>query len=211
MMKSNRKVDSQQESIVNSFALKYFLNKEYGLSYLVDDVNLQVLGVDAVCDGKYFDLKAQSSRRYLNNPTDTFAFEISFLNSKGHLMKGWYMDDHLKTQYYALIWIPRAKVNADGWLENSDSIEKMEIMVVDREKLHNYTKTLVDDKSLYDTSNAMRYSNAYGHKINLTNEVRLSHTSNLFEKPSNLVIKKSLLKNFATKHCLVTKDKIINL
>ena len=211
-MKTNRKFDSAQEQIVNYFAHKYFFSKIDKNSQMVDDVTLQLNGVDELCCGKNVDLKAQSSKRYINSPTDTFILEISFIDRGGNPAIGWFLKDGLVTDEYAFIWIPKASVNEFGAIASSEDISEMEIMLVDKHKLHDYILSIESKDCLIESSDMMRSTATTWKEIsNHTPGIHLSHNTILAEKPVVLVVKKWLLKKFATKHCIVKKDCIIDL
>ena len=203
-LKSNRKFDSNQEKIINQFTYTFFLKKEYKDVEMVYDVDKQICGIDAICDGLNIDIKAQAS--YINNPRPTFILELSFLDKYGNLKKGWFLNDKLSTTHYCFIWIPSAKSNI---LKSIDDINRLEIMVVDKERLKDYIFNKYGERNIYKTldemiTNGVRYTFLDGG-------VKYCQTTTLFEKPVTLVVPKYILKKFSTKHCIVTKEKIINI
>lgn len=211
-MKTNRKFDSSQEKIVNYFAHEYFFKKLDENSSMVEDVDMQVHGSDEVFNGKNVDLKAQSSKRYLNAPADTFILEVSFLDRRGKEHIGWFLNNESITDYYAFIWIPKVKVNDDGVITSPTDIEEMEILMVDKHDIRNFIQSKVSDNELLNIADDMRYYE--DRRADLPEQVyglHISHTPTLFEKPVVLVAKKWLLEKFSVGHYLVTKNSIKSL
>lgn len=204
---SNRKSDNTQEDFVNSFIEKYFFNKLFGTDYeRVYDKKRQCDGIDFIVNDNNADVKAQSSKRYINNPRDTFLLEIISYDRNGNNMTGWFINENLKTDYYIFVWIPTADVDISGKLSSSESIQCAEIMIVDKQNLKSYVNSFVTDSAMVETANMMR--NTSIHRINVSKEIHFTYTDTLFEKPVNLIVSKNILKRFSTLHCMVKKDSI---
>ena len=202
VLQSNRKSDTRQESVITQFLENRFFSK-YGKPYeIVRDKERQVKGIDVILNGKNIDIKAQSSKRYINNPTDTFLLEISFLNKNGEEMVGWFLNNDLLTDYYAFVWIIDATVNESGGITIAEDIHKAEMMFVDKRKLQDYIATKYDASSLLQEADRAR---VVGERVSevLMDGIKFSHTPTLFEKPCNLVVKKSLLNKFSVGHYFI--------
>lgn len=201
-MQSTRVSDTNQESIITQFLENGFFSL-YGKPYeIVRDKERQVKGIDVVFNGKNVDIKAQSSKRYINNPTDTFSMELSCLNRNGEEMVGWFLNEELLTDLYAFVWVINATVNEQGGISSCNDIHKAELMFVNKILLQDYIATKYDAEALLQESDRARVE---GERISeyIMDGVKFSHTPTLFEKPCNLVIKKSVLKKFSCGHFYV--------
>lgn len=201
-IQTNRKVDSKHESVVNKFLFEnYFLNCYDSATY-VEDKSLQVSGVDVVVNDKMFiDIKAQSSPRYINNPTSTYILELSFLNPWGKTLKGWFLNEELKTTHNAFVWINKADVGENGYIKTDKDIHEVEIMVVDSKKLKDYILSLVDSTTLESVANELREK-----KIPKTfvNGLKIVCSLNIPEQPCTIVMSKEVLKKYAVSDCILT-------
>lgn len=206
---SNRKHDSQQEGIVNDFVDRYLFKRIFKSSNLIDNRDLQIMGVDIQADGRNYDLKAQSSARYLNHPTNTFILEISFIDRDGDRVDGWFLKDTM-TDYYAFIWMPKVNVT-DNAIGNVDDIEEVEVLIINKEKLRDGIKSLMGNASFMDIENELLDREAYGNEMKpamYKNGIKFVLSNQLAEAPLCAVVTKDVLKKFATGHYIVTKEKI---
>lgn len=212
---SNRKTDSKQEKLFNQFLFDYFFSKINKTSKLIYDRELQIAGVDLQFNGAKtgnllnVDIKAQSSKKYLNAPRPTFLLELSSINRYGEDFVGWFLNPDLITDYYAFMWIPKAKVNADGGINSPDDIEKAEVMLVSKKKIKIYISELLKRKgydNLQSVVDDMRTNEI--ERIPLEKGINFSHTPTLYEKPVNIVVHKNILKRFSIAHYIVTKENV---
>lgn len=210
-IETNRKFDNTQEAYVNMFVEKYFLSRVYKQCERITDVDRQCAGIDYIVDGLNLDLKAQSSKTYLNNPRDTFLLEVSFLSRNGIDTVGWFINPTLVTDAYCFMWIPEADVNENGALSSSESIRKAEIMIVDKHRLKFYVNHFFSDDMMLNLSDSMRSEDMKYYNVRGCYDMHFTYTNFLGEKPVNLIVNKSLLKRFATKYYIVTKDYIKNI
>lgn len=176
---------------------------------LVDDVDLQVAGVDVQQENKKgetvnIDIKAQSSAKYINNPRPTFVLELSFLNKYEEPFVGWFLNPDLITDYYTFVWIHDADVDENGRIRTKDDIHKVEVMTVAKERLKAYVMARLNGDDLDSIINYMRDTEETHRRI--VRGLHFSHTPTLYEKPVNLVAHKDVLKKFAVVHRMVTKD-----
>ena len=210
MVQSNRAIDSKQENIVNAFIDKYFFKKIFKNSSIINDRELQVNGVDIIADGKNYDLKAQSSPRYLNNPTDTFIVEISFLNKVGNRVDGWFLKDTI-TDDYVFIWLPKVNVGDDGYIHSVEDIEEAEIIIADKESLYDAVIKTLGDKSFWDIEDELISLNehATARPFRYINDIKYVMSTQLYEMPICAVLPKSFIKKCAVGHYHVTKQSII--
>lgn len=214
----NRKNDEKQEKIINSYLLENYFHRIAPSAELIFDRSLQVAGADVsitLDNGtkKYFDIKAQSSARYINDPRPTFCLEISALSRYGsNEFDGWFIDDSLITDYYTFVWIHNAKTNENKQIISPNDIYKLEVMTVSKQKLKKYILSQLGKLDLRQVADGMRKSGK--RKIAIADGIHFSHSPQLPEKPVNIIVKKSVLRKFALKdfgHCYVFPNKISKL
>ena len=204
-IQTNRKIDTKHEEIINKFLFdNYFTTCYDSAKYIYDceDRETQILGVDVIVNNKMMvDIKAQSSPKYVNNPTSTYILEISFLNAYGELCEGWFVNNNLKTTHDAFVWINSAETNERGFIENADDIHQVEVMVVDVAKLKEYVFSLADKFTLIKTANELRERGI--HKT-FVNGLKIVCSENIAEKPATIVMSKEVLKKYAVSDCILT-------
>ena len=208
---SNRVKDSKQEKIINNFANRYFFSRVFNNSSLNDLRSTQLVGIDVIADGVNYDLKAQASPRYLNNPRDTFIVEISFIDKDGDRVDGWFINKEIITDTYGFIWIPQTKVGEDGYIKSVDDIDKIEIMLIDRKSLHDGITIILGNTSFMDVENELLDREAYDNAVRpctYKKGIKFVLSNDLAEAPICAVLKKDFLKKYAKGHYMVTKEKI---
>lgn len=209
-MVSYRVADNKQERIVNKFLELFYYNKHYGSVEMVEDKERQTSGIDVIADGMLIDNKAQSGVKYINNPTDTYILELSFLNKYQEETVGWFLDTKSKTTHYLFVWIHDAIVGEDNRIIPYRGINKVEVMLVDKSKLREMIGKVYSDYSLISIARKMRDLER-PHQYTYMNGIKFSHTPTLDEKPCNLVLSKDKLLECAVEHCFVTPDEIIHI
>lgn len=209
---SNRPIDSKQERVIMEFLSKYLYAKAYPEHEIVEDRNLQLEGVDIAIplpSGiEYHDAKAQASKLYINNPTQTFSMELLFDHNDSECV-GWFLRPGLLTHVYALCWVNRAKVNAHGYIDNADDIEELEVMLLDKQELKGFINTYFYDEALYATAQKMRAQGTT--RLFLNDAMYMVYSDKLNERPVNLVVKKWALEKCAYEHFKVRKDSVTSL
>ena len=210
----NRKNDEKQEKIINSYLLEKYFCKIMPNAELVFDTDLQVAGADVsveLSNGRttYFDIKAQSSAKYINDPRPTFCLEVSSLNRYGEEFEGWFINDELITDYYTFVWIHEAKTNSQNRIVSPNDIYKLEVMTVSKKKLKKYILAQLGNTDIDKVVRIMRDGGK--RRLDISDGIHFSHSPQLHEKPVNIIVKKSVLKKFALKkfgHCYVFPNKI---
>ena len=220
MAKSQRELDTQTErNIVMPFLQKYLFNRLFDDVEYVDDIERQLQGIDVIINDNGFaeniDVKAQASAKYINKPVPTFVQELLYTakNRTEHI--GWFLDD-TATDTYVDVWIHAANTNARGMPESPDDIIDVEVMFVDKVPLVAYLESKgYAAEVLLKRAREMRSVGYYRQDSVLPdqddNEMWLSYSDDLAEKPVNLVIKKRVLRKFATKHVRVTKSGVFDI
>ena len=210
----NRKNDEKQEKIINSYLLEKYFHKISPNAELVFNTDLQVAGADVsveLSDGRttYFDIKAQSSAKYINDPRPTFCLEVSSLNRYGEEFDGWFINDELITDYYTFVWVHDARVNSQNRIASPDDIYKLEVMTVSKKKLKKYILSQLGKTDIGKVVKGMRENGK--RRLDIVDGIHFSHSPQLYEKPVNIIVRKSVLKKFALKkfgHCYIFPDRI---
>jgi hypothetical protein len=214
-----RRKDESQEQLINQFLEKYYFNKAYHNVRFVEDPVLQGAGVDFLCDGALFkdvkfDVKAQSSAKYINDPRPTFSLEVTTLNRYGdEEITGWFFHAKSQTQVYTFVWVHEAVVDDKKRIRSVEDIKKLEVMSVNATALQDYVDQLLEDYNMddiYEISQDMRWREKT--HLDVCQGIHYSHSPQLVEKPVNLVVQKALLRKFLYSskygHCFVTPEGI---
>lgn len=209
-MPSSFDADHAQEQIITEFLDKSLFSHIFRDYDVVEDKQMQRKGVDVTVrkDGNptYYDAKAQSSARFINDPRPTFAFEILTDDKYGITREGWFVRDEIMTDKYILCWIKSATVNDKGRIERSDDIHEVEVMILDKEKLRNYVHQYISDEQMLQNAYEMRRSGET--RINVADGLTIVHTPTLTEQPVNIVVKKFILNPLSDARYLVRAHKI---
>lgn len=213
-VKSTRNLDKISEQAVNNFLSEFFYSKTFENFSFIEDKEKQISGIDVVADGLLIDNKAMSSPRYINNPANTFILELLVQSEYRGEYLGWFINPEILTTHYLFAWIHNADVRQGAYIKTSEQIQKIEVMLIDRNKLHAIINKICDDNRLLDIAHSMIIKNS--HSISIKdfghyNSPYFVYSNQLNEKPVNLVTPKAWLKKAAIKHCFVTKKEIVDI
>lgn len=219
MYDSNRSEDARSEREINEFLNRFFYKKTFRRFESIVDTKRQIAGVDVIADGLMIDNKAMSNPKYINDPRDTYTLEL-LVHSVKHKSEyvGWFLNSELKTTHYLFVWIHEANVPKGEWLTSCKQIRKLEVMLVDKVKLHEYINSCYSDDQLWDMSVELIKKNA--ERTNLTklksdSPIKyppcIRYSTDYAERPCNIVMPKSILKKFSSKHCYVTAKEITDI
>lgn len=187
-------------------------NKAINSFMRVYEKESQVKGIDVVLEDrmtkefKNIDEKAQLY--YINNPVDSFAFEILFHREEKQ-MDGWFISGNNQTDYYMLMWIKSARETKVYRLVMED-FEEVEVYMIPKLSLQSYVGKYMQD---------VRILKKEAQKMILTKQEKKSIDEGIYlrysmkgydEKPVNLVIKKEILKSYA-KHIFIVKKNDIKM
>lgn len=153
-----------------------------------NDLKNQKLGIDIICNNVKIDEKAQI--KYKNSPLPTQAFEISFLSGRNNEERlGWFLNNDLETQVYAIISIVKADVKSQKEsFKSSEQIEELEILYVSKKKLQKIILDKIDRQKIFSVAKKMRRKEI--EKTTTINNVKFVYTDFLAEKPVNIVVRK---------------------
>lgn len=225
-MESFRNQDMRAERRLGEFMDTYFysqLKAKNGKSLnftRMSDREKQLNGID-VCielEDRRVLIDEKASVYYSNVMIPTFAFEIDSMQ-EGHLepVPGWFINDRLQTEYYMLIW-PNIKCTRQGnqWIRKDiknldmNDFTIIEAMLIRKKDIRNaLEKKGYDKKHLIEYARRMRRvcsKEEMRKEEKLTDDVKISFSGQLAEKPINLVIQKRLLKGLAQGIYLISAD-----
>ena len=174
----------------------------------VTDLTSQKQGIDVIGRTEnaiaYIDEKAQL--HYINQSLPTFAFELEFL-WQGKAMKGWFLNDSLRTTHYLLLW-PNA-TETDLSLITSDDFTTVEGMMISKEKLRNYLDGIgLTDDLLLEATTLLHQQGVSGPRKTAYDGIKfyMSPSTTYSENPINIVINKRILTSLADAHYLISRQ-----
>lgn len=161
-----------------------------------NDHFLQKKGIDVIIrtkDDKMLYIDEKATLHYINRHIPTFAFEIKNMTS-GNI--GWLFNPDYVTTHYTLCW-PDGNENG---IFTKDDYYSSEIMTIKRSSVIQ----LLSDNGL-DEAGINRMVDSYQgeSKLKITDDISLYFNNTLRERPINVVIKKDLLKRYATLHTTI--------
>lgn len=213
----NYSIDKRAERELGFFLDKYFyprLKEKYGY----DDFKRvwkreeQIQGIDVMgfIKGRECMIDEKASLRYMDKDLKTFAFELSFMRN-GEEFVGWFLNNQMRTQYYAVMYPKSGKDIKDIASEDFDSVEILIIPVcriwgylngkgLTKESLGKRAGEIREKGWTGRVSTGRRIDGIY---ISATGKEKLE------EVPINLIIRKKMLADISSGHFLVTRDKLM--
>ena len=226
MTRSYRDQDMMAEKSLAEFMDTYFYSKleskQGGLLTFkrMSEKESQLKGIDVYIEtgGSKLLIDEKASLYYSNVMIPTFAFELDSIQ-KGHPdpIPGWFVNDTLETEYYMLIW-PNVKCirQGDQWIRKDiQNLSKDDFTIVEAMLIKKSDIRMELAKQGYDRGRlierAKQFRALYGMAVQkqdepLINNVRISFSGQLAEKPVNLVIRKELLRRLAKGIYLISSD-----
>ena len=215
-----RTLDNLIEKNISDFLDQNFWSKfKYGFVRQTDK-KLQCAGIDVTLLGKNnlsinFDLKAKVYG-VLNSILQYPSFEVSFLNRANQIQTGWFCQKNLSTDYYNFIGVYTVNENNDiNCLSSSNAISACDVLWCKKQDVIDFVKQTTNLSDLYNDANKLR---AESKSLGLSKNRKyyknfwLTYSSNLFEKPVNLVMQRNTLETFKnSKHFYITKSEIKKL
>ncbi len=224
--KSFRKTDMNAEEKLADFMDHNFYSKLHDRKgnkvsfkrYTDAETQLKGIDIEIIADNKSILIDEKASFYYSNVMIPTFAFEIDSIQSdNGDSIKGWFVNDALKTEYYMLIW-PNVKCQKEGdsWIrKNIGDLEEndftiIEAMLIEKKKLiAEVERRGFTVKGLMTYAFQMRKKTNNGNEreeLRLDQDINLVYSGYLYEKPINAVINKRILKELASAIYLISED-----
>lgn len=193
-----RKSDVSGEKIVAAFLDKNVYSK-FDDFERINDKERQVAGIDTkftfnereyVCDEK-------AAVQYINRdrPLGTFALELMFINRQGNKNKGWLIDEEKVNDSYMFVWIDKAD---NTILKSPDDIISLEAILVRKETIFNYLKSLGwTMENLNEKANQI-YEGKCRYFGNIKeNGTKFSFSEKLVEKPINILLPREKYRELA--------------
>jgi hypothetical protein len=173
----------------------------------------QLNGVDVEfigTDGRVYCVDEKAQLHYLNKSLPTFAFEL-LSYQKGYDTVGWLCNDKLKTDLYMLIWPYAVQDDYQGitW----EQFTKADCLLIQKRMVLKMlaSKGLTIERMLSD-ARSIRASGRKG-KIPIPGVKGVyyfaSYPRKYQEAPINIVVSKSILKELAQRHYVVTHERVV--
>ncbi|MEY8371036.1 hypothetical protein AAK938_05800 [Aerococcaceae bacterium 50-4] len=167
----------------------------------------------------YYSKRIRNDRNERPNSLPTFAFELYSKNKNSEYKLGWLFGEKYNlTEFYFLSWLwvdlPNNNKELDAVNVNEikyDNIEEIEVMIIDKKTMQQYATSIGITKTNFENKALELINNFYEYKQDRINIEKsngnawLKYTNMLHEKPVNLIIRKSKLKELAIKHLLIKK------
>lgn len=225
-MESYRKQDMKAENALGEFMNTSFYSKlqdEQGNKIFYErktDEKSQKEGLDVVIEvhGKRFLIDEKASFYYSNLMIPTFAFEVNSMQKfSDNPIRGWLLNDELKTEYYMLIW-PNIKCQREGDEKPGEKIplERLtpndftivEAMLIKKKRILDYLADYNWTKDrIWNYAEKIRHIGKEGKfPVKESKHFYFFYTKNLAELPINIVIKKSTLKELALQSYFISRE-----
>ena len=188
MASERRKIDENNERIVAEFLKKEFYDK-YTTNYRhCDTKSEQVSGIDTIFDigDKHYECDEKAATSYINKGLNTFILELSFLDRYERRRTGWFLDSTKINNSYLFVWIDNAK---NDILESVDDILDCEIALVKKDAIWNYFNSIGLTNEMIE--NKVDEILTYDNFNNRLKGVKFCYSDRLFEKPINIILKRS--------------------
>lgn len=206
--KWQKQKDMDREHIINMNLASKFYDKYLNTKGVITDKKMQISGIDLKTD-KDVNIDVKNALSYGNGDLKTFVLEILFRDSGGSLYKGWYLDaaNHA-TDYYSFNYF----THVDSGLKNKEDtkfisdwedVGNVEMVIVSKKKLLEYTK------DIWTKELRLLMKKTYMEKtswVKLTEDLSLSYSDKLKEKPLNILINKKVLINLSDIHVFYEPD-----
>ncbi len=216
---SNRKLDTEVENEIGKFLDKsLYKSNIFSEIERVSDINRQWKGIDIIISMEGFGLnhvnvdeKAQSSKKYIGKPRNTFALELSFINKIGNEQVGWFLDPKKETELYLFVWIEKvnSNINDKHYKLKEEDIDTISFCLVRRDSLlfllENESFTI---EKLHEKNDEIRRNKISGaYEIDKYEGMFFFYcTTKYVEQPINLVMAKPIIKGQSIIYGTVERD-----
>lgn len=198
---SSRQIDMRGEKALGLFLDEFFYPtlcelEGFTRTERVYDADMQKKGCDIYIfnkGGRSIKIDEKAQLHFINNPRDTFVFEISFLqDDSGEVMNGWFVSDINITDCYMLSWIDQARADKLNRIVAED-FEQVTICFITKKKVISYLVScgFAIDK-IKNLANKMRVKEL-ADTYHLSHDAVLYYSKNIKEQPINILINRSVL------------------
>ena len=218
---SNRYFDSQAEQELAKFMDEFFYPRLKGGRSIefkrIHDKALQLSGIDVqlLSEKGCFNFDEKAQLDYLSNPLPTFAFELLSLQN-GNLRCGWFTNEQIQTHYYVLIY-PNARCGVTSRNVKKEDFTQLDVLIVSREKLI----ARIGDLG-FSIAKLNRFASELWRQYKYKNNQQIigsekdgikqpcyfAYSGQKDEKPINLVVRKKMLEELASRSYRVTKAEV---
>ncbi len=190
-----RKNDMNVEREVANYLDKYLYSRDmFTQAERTDDANNQINGSDIIISIPDKNLEnivvdEKAAIYYVNKNLQTFALELSFLNSGLHYSEGWFVNTNLATEYYLIQWL-NANVEKPYQIRETN-ITEIECVLVSKKKLHEYFESFgYTVEKFKEIDSSIRKTGIVPQAP--TKEFRFYSSPQLAEKPINVLLNKAV-------------------
>ncbi len=195
-----------EKDLSKEIILGKFLSSRYSKNNLkakrISDKDIQFKGVDFILEasnGLYFKVDEKAQLHYLNIDLPTFALEIDYLKD-GILKDGWLFNSEKITEIYAFIFSIHLIKNLKE-LNDENDIKSCDVVFVNRIRLIKELGNLgLDFKTCIANSKILRSSEEKKRINHQRSGFNFQISSQLHERPVNLVVKKRFLESVGEKY-----------
>ena len=224
--------DTEIEQMAAQFLDKYFyprINPKHPITRYTDKWH-QIGGIDVSINNINFDEKCKY-QGLLNKVLATPGFECSMLNKAYQVQDGWFLNDNLSTDFYAIISLS-CTVDDDRQLSSSSQISAADVLWVYKKDVIDYVTSFeghdgkITLEQLKRDAQQLRFTgdnnttDAFGNRaVDSKGRARfkyphkkywLTYSTKKEEKPINLVLLRDDLEKLPhTRHFIVTKEKVV--
>lgn len=180
----------------------------------------QVAGSDVLLttsDGQLTDavVDEKVASRYANTRLDTFSLELSFMNRRGDLCDGWFVDEGKKTEYYLFGWLDEVDIPYDEEKHRfdtdsitSDKIRKMDWALVSRRRIVDFLEEQGWTMDRIRRQERKIRENGQVKTKEFVDGISFRYSRKYIEQPINLLMKKDLYFDLSLYHGSLVLPKI---
>lgn len=191
-----RTEDEKCADIVSSYLEDVFYSEVDNFKR-IDEKMEQFKGIDVLFnkDGISYICDEKAAIRYVNKNLNTFAMELSFIDRGNMLHRGWLLDENKINNSFLFVWVDKARKDI---LQSKDDIVELEYCLVNKEDILDYLNSLGwSQERLIQKSTLIRENKFENLGDIAKNGCKFSYSPELFEKPVNILIPRSKLREIS--------------
>lgn len=215
---SSRQIDMRGEKALGLFLDEFFYPRlceieGFTRTERVYDADMQKKGCDIYIfnkGGRSIKIDEKAQLHFINDPRDTFVFEISFLqDDSGEVMNGWFVSDNNITDCYMLSWIDQARTDKINRIV-ADDFEQVTICFITKKKVISYLAACgYSLQSIKTMADEMR-KNGQENKAYISTDAILYYSRVGYpEQPINILISRSVLCRLSYGVYVVSREGVI--
>lgn len=210
--KQRRKKDETDEKIVAEYLDAYFYPTFSTTLARCTDKELQIAGLDITVEDENWNILTideKAATRYAGKELQTFAHEVSSINTAGYEYDGWLLDFHSASDYLVEVWIDEV-TTSNNVLYNYSDIKSATVILVKKKDVWSYLKgNKVSSRELKKLGKKMR---RYGWRSYFYNNFIVTCQQGRKEMAVNILIPREVLVNqLATYAVNITNGEVITI